>query len=35
MSSMAWMLIFAAFVVGLALGIWLGIASVSNSMEGY
>lgn len=29
------MLIFSAFVVGLALGIWLGISSVSNSMEGY
>lgn len=35
MNPMALMLIFAAFVVGLALGIWLGMVSVSNGMEGY
>lgn len=32
---MSWLWLIPAFLTGLALGIWLGIAAVSNSMEGY
>ncbi len=32
---MSWLWLIPAFLVGLAIGIWLGIASVSNSMDGY
>lgn len=32
---MSWLWLIPAFLAGLAIGIWLGIASVSNSMEGY
>jgi len=32
---MSWLWLIPAFLAGLVIGIWLGIASVSNSMESY
>ncbi|EFI58735.1 hypothetical protein CTS44_25681 [Comamonas thiooxydans] len=32
---MSWLWLIPAFLAGLVIGIWLGIASVSNSMDGY
>lgn len=32
---MSWLWLIPAFLAGLGIGIWLGMASVSNSMEGY
>ncbi len=34
MTSLAWMLIFLAFVVGLLVGVALGMAGASIGMEG-
>ncbi len=32
---MSWLWLIPAFLAGLVIGIWLGMVSVSNSMEGY